>query len=64
MENNKKKLFKFDKFIDSIIKDEDAKKRHNIDSEEVPQRDYIKKYRELWQNRIKWSNTGDNKTNE
>jgi hypothetical protein len=48
--------FVFDKFIDDIVKREEASKRNDGDPREqnTPQREYIKRYRELPQNRTKW----------
>ena len=50
----------FKKFIDAFDK-KDAKKREKIieyveNHADSPQRKYNKLYRELWQNRIKWTN--------
>jgi len=50
--------FNFDKFIDDICNRE--KIDHNMTNEdtgrpeEIPQRQYNRLYRELWQNRIKY----------
>lgn len=48
--------FVFDKFIDDIVKREDASKRSEPPQHEqnTPQREYIRRYRELPQNRTKW----------
>jgi len=47
--------FVFDKFIDDIVKREEASKRiDDNQSQNTPQREYIKRYRELPQNKTKW----------
>jgi len=50
--------FVFDKFMEDIIKREEAAGQSRpVEKEEplTPQREYIRKYRELPQNRTRWS---------
>jgi hypothetical protein len=50
--------FVFDKFMEDIIKREEAAGQQRPDAKEeplTPQREYIRKYRELPQNRTRWS---------
>ena len=57
MENENE--FVFDKFMEDIIKREEAAgQQQRPDAKEeplTPQREYIRKYRELPQNRTRWS---------
>lgn len=50
--------FKFDKFIKDIVKREDQSrekiKEYAEGQEELPQREYNRRYREKWQNSIRW----------
>lgn len=48
--------FVFDKFIDDIVRREEAAKKPEPSQQEqnTPQREYIRRYRELPQNRTKW----------
>ena len=50
--------FEFDKFMQDIVKREDAQREviaeHQQGQEDLPQRTYNRLYRERWQNRIKW----------
>ena len=50
--------FEFDKFMQDIVKREDAQRdviaEHQSGQEELPQRAYNRLYRERWQNRIRW----------
>lgn len=50
--------FTFDKFIKDIVKREnesrDKLKEYVEGHEELPQREYNKRYRERWQNVVKW----------
>lgn len=47
--------FEFDKFMDEIIvKEEVSKKRNDTEDDVTPQREYVKRYRELPQNRVKF----------
>jgi hypothetical protein len=52
------KQFKFDKFIKDIVKREDNSreklKEYVEGQEELPQREYNRRYREKWQNAIRW----------
>jgi len=52
------KQFKFDKFIKDIVKREDDSreklKEYVEGQEELPQREYNLRYRERWQNAIRW----------
>jgi hypothetical protein len=54
VENNQD--FTFDKFINDIVQREEQLKRQNGEPQEqnTPQREYVKRYRELPQNRTKW----------
>jgi hypothetical protein len=45
--------FEFDKFMDEIVVKE-AKKEENKDEKLTPQREYIRRYRERPQNRIRF----------
>ena len=44
----------FDKFIDDIIVREEKSRRKNVQKEETPQREFIKRYREKPHNRIRF----------
>lgn len=46
--------FEFDKFMDEIVVKEAKKEEQAKDEEDTPQRKYVKRYRELPQNRIKF----------
>jgi hypothetical protein len=50
--------FKFDKFVKDIVKREELNEKSNREkiheNEELPQRIYNKRYRERWQNSIKF----------
>ena len=47
--------FEFDKFMDSIVRDSITKRAHYDHVDEMtPQREYIKRYRELPQNKTRW----------
>ena len=49
--------FEFDKFMDSILNEEAKKQaRTETDAQDTPARVYIKRYRELPQNRIVYRN--------
>lgn len=48
--------FQFDKFINDIVQKEDMNRLPSTEEPAITaQREYIQKYRELPQNRIKWS---------
>jgi len=53
-----RKDFKFDKFMDRIIKDDESKRRemheYGKQNAQSPARKMNHLYRELWQNRIRW----------
>jgi len=53
-----KEVYEFDKFMDGILNEEAKKKtRTENDAVDTPARVYIKRYRELPQNRIVYRNT-------
>jgi len=53
-----KKTFKFDKFMDKFIKQDEDKRNKAVDygrgTDQNPARQLNKLYKELWQNRIRW----------
>lgn len=56
MNENQDPQFEFDKFIQDIVKRESVERVENPDTNEItPQREYINRYRELPQNRTRWS---------
>ena len=52
------KQFKFDKFIKDIVKREDESRdklrEYAEGQEDLPQREYNRRYREKWQNSVRW----------
>lgn len=57
MENEEKGSFDFDKFMDDIVVREQKNRpaEPGPADQTTPQREYIKRYRELPQNRTRWS---------
>ena len=52
-----KREFEFNKFIKDLTKREEKSentRRKQVENAETPQREYNRRYRELWQNRIVW----------
>lgn len=53
--------FNFDKFIQDIVVREEAQRKvieeHQEGQDILPQRVYNRRYREHWQNRIRWQDT-------
>jgi hypothetical protein len=55
-EDNTPQNFEFDKFMQDIVTKESRNHTEDVKPEELtPQRQYIQKYRELPQNRTRWS---------
>ena len=61
-DNNNEKTYAFNKFMNDIIRREEAaredQKKYAEEHADTPQRRYNELYRERWQNRIKWGNRG------
>jgi len=54
MDENNEQAFEFDKFMSDIVKRESLKETEQP-KDVTPQREYAQKYRELPQNRTRWS---------
>lgn len=55
-EDNNQQDFQFDKFMQDIVTKESRGRVEDVKPEEMtPQRQYVQKYRELPQNRTRWS---------
>jgi len=55
-EDNNQQDFQFDKFMQDIVTKESRNRVEDVPPEEItPQRQYVQKYRELPQNRTRWS---------
>lgn len=55
-EENDQSNFEFDKFMQDIVTRENRQRVENVQPEDLtPQRQYVQKYRELPQNRTRWS---------
>jgi len=61
MSDSKQEEFKFDKFMQDIIKREEAErqrlKEYAEEHADSPQRQYDRLYREKWQNRVRHNHT-------
>lgn len=56
MNENQDPAFEFDKFMQDIVKRESHERVEQPKNEELtPQREYAQRYRELPQNRTRWS---------
>jgi len=54
-DNDKPQNFEFDKFINDIVTRENRNRTEDMKPDDTtPQREYIKRYRELPQNKIRW----------
>jgi hypothetical protein len=55
MNENQEPVFEFDKFMQDIVKKESNERVDTSREEITPQREYAQKYRELPQNRTRWT---------
>lgn len=56
MHNEEEILYDFNKFMNDIVsREQSSESRPPLEDQITPQREYIKKYRELPQNRTRWS---------